>query len=127
MISKFAILAFTAFSCLPAKPIQHLFSAESKVEPLSKCALPPPNNFRLEWVGTYWVSIVWDPVPEAAYYRVKVYQTSTGALVASELVTAVPEYNLVVIGDLSPGQNYSATISSICSNGMESAKASVLH
>lgn len=125
-MDRFTFFALFSFAFLFGRSNLIPLPANPVPQNVSKCALPPPDNFQLEWVGTYWVSFIWDPVPEAAYYRVKVYESSTGKLVASKLMTSVPENNFAVIEDLQPGHSYRAEISSICSNGIESAKTAVI-
>ncbi len=82
--------------------------------------MPPPKNLHSEVVGTTYFQFAWDPVPDAAYFRLYLYRASDSKLVLEKLVLALPENNFAVLDGLEPGVNYNIAIRSICANGQES-------
>ena len=87
------------------------------------CALPPPSNVHWTIAGTTYLFFAWDAVPEAAYYRVKVFKYPNDKMIYSRRITAQPSNNGVVVDDLLPGASYYIEVRSVCANGVESAKA----
>lgn len=86
----------------------------------SSCSLPGPNNIHWTLASTTYVFFEWDPVPGAAYYRVKAFNSPSNTLIYTRLVTATPAKNGVVIDDLDAGTSFYIEVYSVCSNGVES-------
>ncbi|MFN0216147.1 MAG: fibronectin type III domain-containing protein [Saprospiraceae bacterium] len=87
-----------------------------------KCSLPAPKNIHWTVAGTTYLLFEWDPVPGAAYFRVKVFQSPNNNMIYSRLVTALPEKNGVAINGLAPGSSYDIEVHSVCSNGVDSPR-----
>ncbi|MBC7775294.1 MAG: hypothetical protein H7246_07640 [Phycisphaerae bacterium] len=115
LLSVVWLFPFDGKTPAPIFPIQT--SAES-----FKCFLPVPKNIQPLLLSTTFIQFSWDPVPEAAYFRVKVFNED-GTMRYSELVAALPEKNGVVIENLEPGATVGIIVHSVCSNGVESPKA----
>lgn len=118
------LLIFSIFGCftLSGSPSiyglrQNLYSPEG-----SRCALPTPKNIHIEIIGTSYFQIAWDPVPEAAFFRVNLTKTSSGLIASTKLVPALSDRNFALMAGLEPGIEYSYTVFSVCANGMESPK-----
>ncbi|MBC7775291.1 MAG: fibronectin type III domain-containing protein [Phycisphaerae bacterium] len=87
-----------------------------------KCSLPAPKNVHWTIAGTSYVFFEWDPVPGAAYFRVKVFNSPSNIMIYSRLVTAVPGKNGIVVNDLAAGTSFNLEVHSVCSNGVDSPK-----
>ena len=87
-----------------------------------KCSLPAPKNVHWTLAGTTYVFFEWDPVPGAAWFRVKVFKSPDNTMIYSRLVTALPEKNGIVVNDLAPGSSFNIEVHSVCSNGVDSPK-----
>jgi hypothetical protein len=87
-----------------------------------KCSLPAPKNLHLTSIGTTSAFFEWDPVPGAAYYRIKVFNFPSYTMIYSRLVTALPKKNGVVVNGLGGGTSFDVEVRSVCSNGVESPK-----
>lgn len=88
----------------------------------SKCSLPAPKNIHWTAAGTVYVFFEWDPVPGAAYFRVKVFKLPANTMIYSRLVTALPEKNGIVINDLGAVTSFNIEVHSVCSNGVDSPR-----
>ena len=87
-----------------------------------KCDLPAPKNITIA-VGSTDFEISWDAVPEAAFYRINLFKSADDVMVVTKVVTALPGRNVNKVGGLTSNVSYYYTVSSICSNGMESPKS----
>lgn len=88
----------------------------------SGCALAAPQNVHIITTSTDFLELGWDPVPNAAFFRVQLFDISSGALSANKVVPASSAQNRATVDRLMPGHSYRIYVHSICSNGMESPK-----
>lgn len=118
---KTILLALTWLVFFEGKMPEYNFSRKTSAEDL-KCSLPSPQNFKWSVIGSTYIFFRWDPVPGAAYYRVKIFNSPSKTMLYSRLVTALPQNNGVAANGLIPGNSYSVEVSSVCSNGIVSPK-----
>lgn len=87
------------------------------------CSLPPPKN--IHWTNSFptYFLFEWDPVPGAAYFRVKVFRSPSNTMIYSKMVPALPQNNAMAVDSLTPGTNFTIEVHSVCSNGVDSPRA----
>ncbi|HLP96440.1 MAG TPA: hypothetical protein VK168_20505 [Saprospiraceae bacterium] len=120
---KTIFLALTWFIFFGGKPPELNIQTETTNETF-KCSLPAPKNVFWTIGSTNYVFFEWDPVPGAAYFRIKIFKSSDNTMIYSKMVTALPRKNGVVINDVIAGNSFYIEVHSICSNGVESPKPS---
>lgn len=115
---KSLFLPLLGYLLMPGNPIDPPSSVSSDFN----CALPGPKNVVVAIDGSNYIQLAWDPVPEAAYFRVNVYRADNHEIAHSKLVTALPQNNSIVLDSIAPGLDYNFSVYSVCANGMVSPK-----
>lgn len=114
----YAALLWFLQPVLPAGPSVRPVADVPQTED-NRCGLPGPSGVAVTLVGSTYITLKWDPVPGAAFYRLRTYDSNTDTLVSNLLIVAQPSDNSGTAEDLLPGATYSFSVTSVCSNGYE--------
>lgn len=101
----------------PLKPVQASGTPESSRE---SCFLGYVTGLSTVSISPTSITLTWNPVKGAAYYRVKTFDSVNHAFISSTMVVAKASNNGTTVIDLIPGVSYSITVAGVCSNGHES-------
>jgi hypothetical protein len=66
------------------------------------------------------ITLGWNPVKGAAYYRIKTFDSVNHAFISSTVVVAKSANNVATVIDLIPGVSYQFVVTGLCANGHES-------
>ena len=101
----------------PPKPALASGAAESSQE---SCFLGYVTGLTAVSISPISITLTWNPVKGAAYYRVKTFDSVNHAFISSTMVVAKASNNGATVIDLIPGVSYSFVVVGVCSNGHES-------
>ena len=101
-------------------PAKHLPAPETGDSSQEACFLEFVTGLTVTNITPVAMTLIWNPLKGAAYYRVKTFDAVNSAFVSSTVVVAKPSNNGATVIDLIPGVSYQFTVVGLCANGHES-------